>query len=96
MKIKWSDKAVEDFEQNILFLFQEWNKSVVKDFTYETERFLKIISLNPKAFQKHKKMKCHIVPITKHITLFYEVKRTQIELLRFWNNLKDPRKIKLK
>ena len=96
MKITWSDKAEEDFDQNIQFLLEEWTETVVQDFTFETERVLKIISINPKAFQKHKKMKCHIVPITKHITLFYDVKRKEIELLRFWNNFKNPRKINLK
>lgn len=96
MKISWSDKAEEDFESNIVFLLEEWNEIVAQNFTFETERVLKIISTNPKAFQKHKKMKCHIVPITKHITLFYDIKRKEIELLRFWNNFKNPRKLKLK
>jgi plasmid stabilization system protein ParE len=96
VKITWSNKAEEDFDQNIQFLLEEWTETVVQDFTFETERVLKIISINPKAFQKHKKMKCQIVPITKHITLFYDVKRKEIELLRFWNNFKNPRKINLK
>ncbi len=96
MIIKWSDKAEEDFEYNILYLLNDWNEKVTQEFTFETERILNIISINPKAFQKNKKFKCHLVPITKHITLFYDVKIKEIELLRFWNNYQNPRKMKLK
>ncbi len=91
MKITWSPKADEDFEQNLEYLLEEWTEEVALNFTDETKRVLDIILVTPKAFQKHKKMKCHIVPITKHITLYYDVKRKEIELLRFWNNFKNPR-----
>lgn len=64
---------------------------MTQNFTFETERILKIISISPNTFQKHKRLKCHIVPITKQITLFYDVKKSEIELLRFWNNYKNPR-----
>jgi plasmid stabilization system protein ParE len=96
MKIIWSEKALQDFEQNIDYLFEEWNQDVVQDFTSETERILEILKETPKAFQKHKKTKVHIVPIVKQVTLFYDVKSSHIELLRFWNNYKNPRQIKLK
>lgn len=96
MKIIWSDKAEEDFKQNIEYLFQEWNEEVVKNFTFEAERVLKIIEITPRVFQKHQKKNVYIVPITKHITLFYDVKRKEIQLLRFWNNFKNPRKLCLK
>ena len=96
MKIIWSKEAEEDFEQNILYLMEKWNESVILNFTSETERILKIITTNPNAFQKHKKSNVHFVPITKHISLFYDVKSQEIELLRFWNNYKKPNKKKLK
>ena len=96
MKIVWSDKAEIDFEENIVFLLKEWNQDVVQNFTFETERVISIISKTPKAFQKHRKMNVHIVPITKHITLFYDVKRNEVQLLRFWNNFKNPKSLKVK
>ena len=95
MTILWSQKAEEDFESNIIYLLENWSIEVVQDFTSETEKVLNIITINPKAFQHNKVIKCHVVPITKQITLFYEIKKTQIILLRFWNSYQNPRKLKL-
>lgn len=96
MKISWSEKAEEDFEQNIIFLLDRWNENVAQSFTSETVLVLKIISKTPKVFQKNKKLNVHFVPITKQVTLFYEIQKKQIILLRFWNNFQNPRKIKFK
>jgi plasmid stabilization system protein ParE len=96
MTILWSEKAEEDFEANILYLMEHWNVAVVQDFTAENQRVLNIITLNPKTFQYNKNTKCHIVPVTKHVTLFYEIKSRKIVLLCFWNNFQNPRKFILK
>ncbi len=92
-KIRWSKSAESDFEENLNYLFEQWDEKVVLDFTLESERVFEIIAQKPKAFRKYKK-NIHQVPITKHITLFYRVEKNKIELLRFWNNFKKPRVIK--
>ncbi len=96
MTILWSKKAEEDFESNIIYLLENWSTEVVQEFTSETEKVLNILAINPKAFQQNIVIKCHVVPITKQITLFYEVKKNQVILLRFWNNYQNPRKLKVK
>jgi len=94
MEIIWSTKAEDDFELNILYLLENWSIDIVQDFTSQTEKVLNILLLNPKAFQENKKMNCHAALITKHVTLFYQVKKNQIILLRFWNNYQNPRNLK--
>jgi plasmid stabilization system protein ParE len=96
MNILWSEKAEEDFEANVLYLMENWNVEVVQDFTSEVQRILNIISLNPKTFQYNLLVKCHVVPVTKHVSLFYEIKKKNIVLLRYWNNYQNPRKFSLK
>jgi plasmid stabilization system protein ParE len=95
MKLIWSDKAEEDFDCNIDYLYRDWNEEVVLDFTTETARVLKIIRNTPRAFRKDKKTNVHCASITKHITLFYDVQQKEIVLLRFWNNYQNPRKRRL-
>lgn len=95
MKLIWSDKAEEDFAYNVEYLYRDWNEEVVLDFTTETARVLKIIRNTPRAFRKDKKTNAHCAAITKHITLIYDVRQKEIELLRFWNNSQNPRKRKL-
>lgn len=95
MKIIWSKKAIQDFENNIEFLNTEWNQSVVQNFTLEIQRVFKIIELNPKSFKFDKNNNCYVVIITKHISLFYRIKRDQIILFRFWNNYQNPNQMNI-
>jgi plasmid stabilization system protein ParE len=88
MIIVWSDEAIRDFEENLIFLSEEWNVQVVLDFTEETERILHVISEMPKAFRHYRK-NIHAAPVTQHITLFYRIGRDKIELIRFWNNYRS-------
>jgi plasmid stabilization system protein ParE len=71
MTIFWSQKAEEDFESNIIYLLENWSTEVVQNFTFDTEKVLNILMINPKAFQQNKRLNCYAVPITKQITLFY-------------------------
>ena len=88
--------AVEDFDRNIVYLINFWNVKVVRQFTAETINVIELISINPQAFQFYKEQNCYAVPITKQITLFYEFRKNEIILLRFWNNYQNPRGLTLK
>jgi len=96
MNVEWSDLAISDFEQNIEFLYQNWTEQVVYDFIFETERVIELISVSPTVFRKNTTAHVHLVTITKQITLIYQVEKNSIQLLRFWNNFKDPTQIVLK
>lgn len=69
MKLTWSDKAEDDFAHNIEFLYKEWNEAVVKDFTLETERVLKIIQNTPSTFRLHEGTNVRMAIITKRLVL---------------------------
>jgi plasmid stabilization system protein ParE len=94
MQVVWSKLALEDFEQNLNYLQDNWELKVIQNFTAKVERTLKVIQSNPKSFQKHKRLKCYIVPIIPQIILYYEITGNKIVLLRFWNSYKNPKKIK--
>lgn len=95
--IIWSDEAIKTFDSNIIFLEREWNKNVVKKFVVNVFNTIETIQLNPllyKQFYKTKRIRSAI--ITKQITLFYRINKSKkvIELITFWNNHKDPKKLK--
>ena len=55
-----------------------------------------IIAKNPKTFSATKYKNTHSIPVLPQITLFYRiVDENTIELVRFWNNKKDPKKLHL-
>ena len=93
MKISWTPRAIEDYSKILAYLYETWGAGSVKKFTAQFENTLKSIEKNPGMFTKTlKKKNVHKGFITKHTSLFYEVKirKKEIILLTFWDNRKDP------
>ena len=95
-EIIWSKQANNDYWENIEYLLKEWTEKEAVNFISITEALLETIEQKPKAFKKFNyKKNIHSVPVTKEINLFYQVSRNKVELLRFWNNYRDPKKLKI-
>tara|TARA_B110001469_G_C9579999_1_gene287638 strand:- start:74 stop:367 length:294 start_codon:yes stop_codon:yes gene_type:complete len=95
-EIIWSPTSKKDFRDNIHYLENTFTETEIINFTSEVERVLKIISLKPKTFQKTDYKKVHFVVIVPQITLYYRIlDKTKVELVRFWNNSKDPLNLSL-
>ncbi|PJA08023.1 MAG: hypothetical protein COX70_04925 [Flavobacteriales bacterium CG_4_10_14_0_2_um_filter_32_8] len=89
--IYWSDMAKEDYWNNIDYLLDEWTVVEASNFIDRVDEYLNIISKKPKTFTNTNYKNTHAVPIVPQITLFYRiVDKKSIELVRFWNNVKDP------
>lgn len=94
--IDWSALAKKDYWDNIDYILLQWSHKEAINFIEEVENILLIISRNPKTFQSCNYKKTHQVPINPQITLYYRIKNKKIvELIRFWNNYQNPRKLKL-
>lgn len=95
-KIIWSEHAKLDYWENIDYLLEQWSKKEAMEFIEKVNSILEVISSKPKAFQKANFKGVHGVTITPQIKLFYKVsKNDTIELIRFWNNYQNPKKLKL-
>ena len=90
--IHWSDLAKEDYWSNIDYLLDEWSPIEASNFISKVDEYLNIISKKPKTFSSTKYKNTRSVPVVPQITLFYRiVDEKSIELVRFWNNAKDPK-----
>jgi hypothetical protein len=81
----------------LTYLNKEWGENSVQDFISDVNDILMTISRNPKMFiSARKKRDIRKGIITKHITLYYRIKqrKNEIELLTFWDNRQDPKKLK--
>ncbi|NOQ75628.1 MAG: type II toxin-antitoxin system RelE/ParE family toxin [Crocinitomix sp.] len=97
IELIWSKPAQIDYWENIEFLLDEWTESEASAFIFKTDALLQIIKESPKTFRRFNyKQNIHTVPVTKEINLFYQVRKDKVELLRFWNNHQDPKKLILK
>jgi hypothetical protein len=70
---------------------------VVEDFIEKTETALILIGKNPLLFpavnNKRVLRKCLV---GKLVSLYYKIKKDRIDLISFWNNYQNPKKLKLK
>jgi hypothetical protein len=97
MRIFWTQAADESFAENISYLRSEWNETVITDFLEKTDAALISIEKNPLLFPavNNRKVfrKCLI---SKQVSLYYKIKKDRIDLITFWNNYQDPKKLKFK
>ena len=95
--ILWSDIAKEDYWSNIDYLLDKWTEKEAAAFIELVDNTLRLIGQNPVMFAKTGYKNIRSVVIMPQITLFYNIlDKNTIELVRFWNNRQDPKRLKLK
>lgn len=95
--IIWSPLSEGDFAQILEYLNENWDNNVAINFIDLTESILKQIASNPRQFPIiYKKEKIRKCVLTKHNTLFYRDKKTQVEILRIYDTRQDPNNLTFK
>jgi len=96
-KIIWSPEAIDTYISIIEYLEKEWTEREVRNFMLRVHEKLGILSQQPLIGRlSSKKRNNYRTLINKHTTLVYHYKpiKKEIELVSFWNNAQDPRKLK--
>ncbi len=90
-KVFWSPAAEIDLANILEYLNSHWNVTVALHFINLTEDLLTQISVNPRQFPIiHKTMGLRRCVLTKHNSVYYRVKKNQVEILRFFDTRQDP------
>lgn len=93
-KVIISRTGEESFLKNLDYLQEEWGVMEVKAFIQKTEAVKDVLQEFPFSFPVWEYDEyVRKVPIVEQITLFYSVYESFVELLLFWNNYQDPRKL---
>ena len=96
MKGFWTKEAEDTFNQNIAYLEEEWSKAVIENFIDKTEEAIAVIEKHPLVFPTvNKKKGIHKCLVVKQVSLYYRVLENRIDLLTFWNNYQNPKRLKL-
>ncbi|KAF2513835.1 type II toxin-antitoxin system RelE/ParE family toxin [Flavobacterium foetidum] len=90
MKVVWSERAQDTFDENVAYLLKKWGENVTQNFENETIRVIDIICNNPHLGRFDKKLNCSIITIVKQVSLFYDVIDGKIVLIAFWDNRQKP------
>ncbi len=97
MIIRWSIPAKADYDENIAYLLDEWTEEVALDFVLAVDHTLMQITQQPYSFPETDHKGVRGGPLIPQISVFYRVFESDgvIELIRFWNNYKDPQSLSL-
>lgn len=93
MKIVWSKKAQYNFYsiQNYLDLY--WTPLTAKKFINDVLHINSLLEKNPELGKHRTDLECREIVISKHVTLYYQIKEDHIRLIAFWNNRQQPAEI---
>ena len=90
MQIIWTQEAKQDYLENIEYLLEKWTEKSARNFINEVDDVLELLQINPKLFPLSDYKSIRRAVICKQITLFYQLKDSNIYLIRFWNSYQDP------
>ena len=95
-EVHWNKLARSDYFQNIDYLLREWSEKDAQEFIDEVDDIEFILKQGKVDFQDTNKRKIKRCIICKQISLFYRViDEYHIEILRFWNNYQDNKRLQL-
>ena len=93
MTIFWTETAKLSYAEELDFIYRKWGNKEVEKFIELSEEFLHILKSGLVEGKPTKKHTVKLFVISKQTTLVYKIDKSQnrIELILFWNNLKDPK-----
>jgi len=93
-QVIWNRLAKEDYYDNIDYLLKEWSEKEAQHFIDLVDEIIFILGQGKVDFQETNYLNIRRCVIREQITLFYKIIDSQhIELLRFWNNYQDKKKL---
>ncbi|MFB9107916.1 type II toxin-antitoxin system RelE/ParE family toxin [Flavobacterium gyeonganense] len=95
MTVIWAPQAKKDFWNNIDYLEAEWSEKVAFGFIEKVNTTIELLKNDNVLFIKTNFKSVYKIVITKHISLYYRIENTNLELLCFWNTFQDTKKFRL-
>lgn len=94
----WAPKAEQDYDSNLDHIILEFGIEVTLRFIDKVDSIIDLIMQGNVTFLGTEYKDVYKIVIVPKITLFYRINQTTntLELLRFWNNKRDPKSFNIK
>ncbi len=90
----WSASALKELEATFEYLLEYWTERELNNLALRIEGLLLLISKNPNLFPRSEVQKnIRRAVVTKHNTLYYRFNEDRIEIISFYSNHQNPRKV---
>jgi len=94
-KIFWTEEAIINLEDILDYLNDKWTQREIDNFKLRLSKQIALIQNNPKLFPlSDYNPRLRKAVLSKHTTIFYEVKDYKIYLVFLFNNKQNINKIK--
>ncbi|HET8861278.1 hypothetical protein [Marivirga sp.] len=93
--VKWLPEAELTYTLVLDYLDKNWTSKEISKFITRTNEVINFISKNPKQYFYSNKKNVYRAVVTTHVSLYYKIQPTKVELLIFWDTRQDPGKLKL-
>ena len=94
-KVVFSKRARRKLEKLLVYLESEWSLKVKNEFIEKLDRCVLQISQHPESCPVSGEFpglyKC---VVTKQTTLYYRIEEKEIQVITFFDNRQDPKKLK--
>jgi plasmid stabilization system protein ParE len=93
-KVFWNKLAKADYYQIVDYLIENWGENPGQNFIIEVDKIESILESGKADFEMTNRKNIRRCVLSKQVTLFYKTyEKDSVELLRFWNNYQDKRKM---
>lgn len=93
LDIKYSTRAEKEYFKLLDYLVDEFGSTTADKVDKKIEETLSIISHNPTLYPESKEKKgTRRCVLSKQTTIYYRVKKKNIEIVTLWSNKKNPTK----
>lgn len=94
-KVVWTDHALDELRQTVSYLEENFSEREIQRLATKIESTLTLIATQPAMFPESPSRKgVRRAIILRFNSLYYRVKHRQIEILSFFSNRQDIKKIK--
>ncbi|MFN8255593.1 MAG: type II toxin-antitoxin system RelE/ParE family toxin [Bacteroidales bacterium] len=95
LKIQWTKRAVDSFEKIVNYIEENWSESSAKTFVQKTNKLIFQIADNPGMCPNIVGKEVKRGVITRQTSLYYRVMNGVVRLITFWDNRRNPKKLRL-
>jgi plasmid stabilization system protein ParE len=95
-KVFWNKLAKVDYYKIVDYLIENWGENTAQNFIDEVDKIESILESGEADLEITNRKNIRRCVLSKQVTLFYKTYgKDSVELLRFWNNYQDKRKMNL-
>ncbi|KPH13006.1 type II toxin-antitoxin system RelE/ParE family toxin [Chryseobacterium sp. ERMR1:04] len=93
--VLWTQNALDDLKQTIEYLENNFTDKEIQKLATKIESTIELISQNPTIYPKSEYKNIYRATILKFNTMYYRVIKNNIEILSFFSNRQNPKRLKI-